>query len=241
MESVESQLMRNVPALIFLPLLLAVFLPLAGCLAPGLNDEPPVRTVAVVSLAVSNWRGVGLAGWPQSEAKTRVVQAATDTILRVSEEELGRRWAVVPADSFVADPAYQALAVEAGHRIFTPYVSGQPLPVFTARIDELLKGELEPQRARALCAALKVDAVAAIFSDWTVESSWGRFAPITTAFTKTVLTIWDAQGHRRGSKRVDLSGKNGLDEGFFYLVNDETIGEWIEAYRESLTTIVRAI
>jgi hypothetical protein len=221
--------------------LLLLLLLLSGCIGLGINDDPPVRKVAVVTLAVSNWRGVGIAGWIQSEAKTQIVQRATDAILGVSEEELGRRWEVVPARSFVAMPAFQSLRVAAKHRIFVPNVIDAALPVFTARIDELLKGEMDPARARALCAALKVDAVVAIFSDWTVKSSRGRFARTTKAYTKTVLTVWDAQGRNRGTERVDRLGEVGLDQGFFYIVSDETISEWIAAYRESLVEILRVI
>jgi hypothetical protein len=212
---------------------------LCGCLAPSVGEDPSLRRVAVVSLAISNWRGVGITGLFSWFGAESIVQDEANKLLRISEAELGRRWQVVPARTFIDNPAFLTQATDAEFRIFTPMVEGRPLPVFTTRIDELLKGRIDSERAKALCSALRVDAVVVVFTDWTTRT--GYYVRSTKAVTKTIVTIWDAQGVMRSSQRLDLMGKSAIGNRLFYEVNEQTVQDWTTIYTESFSAIVNAL
>jgi hypothetical protein len=220
-------------------LLLVLLLPLSGCLGVGVGEDPAIRKVAVVSLTVSNWRGIGINGSFGSAGSEQIVQAGTSALLRISEEELGKHWQVVPVQNFNSVTTFRDLAVAAHYRVFTPLVAGAPLPVFAPTVKDLLKGNMEPETARALCAVLDVDAVVVIFSDWTTKT--GRMFPTIKAVTKNVVAIWDAQGNKRFSDRRDMVGKTGIGSHRLFEVSEKTVGEWISTYQESFAGMIASI
>lgn len=221
-------------------LLLLTLLPLlAGCLAPGVGEDPAIRKVAVVSLTVSNWRGIGINGMFGTASSEQIVQAGTAELLRISEEELSKRWQVVPTQNFNAAPAFRNLEAAASYRVLTPLVVGAPLPVFAPTIKDLLKGNIDAEKARALCTVLGVDAVVIIFSDWTTKT--GSMFPTIKAVTKNVVTIWDAKGNKRFAERRDMVGKKAIGSHRLYELSEETLGEWISTYQASFAALMPPI
>lgn len=218
-------------SLLLLPLL--TLLPAAPACAKGKLEA---TSLAVVSLSVSDWGGmVRASNWKGSPTQA-LMQKETAEMVAFTEAELGKRWQVKPVKQFIGDPAFRKLAVEHQLSAILPEIGGHELPLFTADTKALKKCDIDPETAKALCAALKVDAVVVVFSEW--ASKTGGFVPTTKAVAKNLVGVWDASGKKVAFDRVDMMGEKTLGAYGGMTVDETTIGEWTNAYQKSLVKIL---
>jgi len=203
--------------------------------AKSLKALPQIKKVAVVSLSVSDWggsvRGGGIGG-----NMNKTLQNETNKTLADTETRLSKQYKVVNASSYVGKKAYRGQIAENGFKMFVPNVKGKDLGVFTADSRSLKHGDLAPEKAQALCKALGVDGVFLIFSEWTVKT--GGFVPLTKAVSKNIVSLWDAQGKKVFTRRVDKQGSRTIGGMGVKAVTADTVSEWTGTYKQSLDLIL---
>ncbi len=203
------------------------------------KEGAQIKTVAIASFTVSDVGGSVRAGSIGRTPVSKLINAAVNDMLNDAEKKLSNKWKVVKASGFINAAGYRKQGVKKTLTVYVPKVNGVEMPVFTQVSKEIKGGMLEPEKAKALCRALNVDAVVIIFSEW--ASKTGGFVPTTKALTKNVLTIWDGNGQMVIKKRVDMVGKKSLGVSGFKAVNDKTIGEWRDSYNRSLDKIIDSL
>lgn len=203
------------------------------------KEGPQIRTVAIASFAVSDVGGSVRAGSIGRTPVSKLINATVNDMLNDAEKKLGSKWKVVKASGFINAAAYRKQGVKKTLTVYVPKVNGVEMPVFTQVSKEIKGGTIEPEKAKALCRALNVDAVVLIFSEW--ASKTGGFVPTTKALTKNVLTVWDNSGQMVIKKRVDMAGKKTLGVSGVKAVNEKTIGEWRDSYNRSLDKIISSL
>lgn len=204
--------------------------------AKSLKSLPQIKKVAVVSLSVSDWGGsVKSNAAGGNVAKT--MQDATNQMLADTESRLAQQYQVVKASSFIGKSAYQKEIAEHSFYMNVPQVNGKDLGVFTANGKALRRGDIDPAKAQALCKALGVDGVFVVFSEWTVRT--GGFVPLTKAVTKNIVSLWDAQGKKVFTRRVDKQGSRTLGAMGIKAVTADTVNEWTGTYKQSLDLILK--
>lgn len=214
-------------------------LAIVGCGGPGsvssfAREGRPGRRIAVVSLAINDYGGA-LQGWNSTRTGDLMASRAAQMV-QIAEAALAQRFEVVPATAFVGSPAYQAVP-HGAHEVAMPVVNGAIMPVFGMSRGELVGASMEPSQAAALCAAAGTEYVAVIYSEWGVVT--GGFVPTSKALTKTVLSIFDAQGVHVARTRVDGRGERTLGAFGHVVVDDTTIDEWVGAYGASITRMLQ--
>ena len=157
-------------------------------------------------------------------------------MVEIAEAALGQRFTVVPAASFVASPAYQAVP-HGAHEVAMPVINGAIMPVFGMSRGELVGAAMQPEQAAALCAAAGTDYVAVIYTEWGVAT--GGFIPTSKALAKTVVSIFDAQGVHVARTRLDDRGERTLGAFGHVVVDEGTIDEWVGAYGASITRMLQ--
>jgi len=208
----------------------------AGGGAKSLKALPQIKKVAVVSLSVSDWGGsvkTNAAGG--NVAKT--IQTAVNSMLTDTEARLAKDYRVVKASSFINSSGYTKHFVDNNFVMNVPQVKGKNLGVFTADGRALRRGDLAPEKAQALCKALGVDGIFVIFSEWTVRT--GGFVPLTKAVSKNIVSLWDAQGKKVFTRRVDKMGSRTIGGMGIKAVTADTVDEWTGTYKQSLDTILK--
>jgi hypothetical protein len=65
--------------------------------------------------------------------------------------------------------------------------------------------------------------------------------PMTKAVSKNIVSFWDKDGQKIFTRRVDMLGNKPLGAMGLKVVNQETINEWTDTYKRSVTRIVREI
>jgi len=204
--------------------------------ARSLKALPQIKKVAVVSISVSDWGGSVKSNAAGGNVN-RTMQDATNTMLKDTEARLAQQYQVVNASSFIGKKGYRGEIVDHSFYMNVPQVNGQDLGVFTANGKALRRGDIEPAKAQALCKALGVDGVFVIFSEWTVRT--GGFVPLTKAVTKNIVTLWDAQGKKAFTRRVDKQGTRTLGAMGIKAVTAATVTEWTGTYKQSLDLILK--
>lgn len=218
----------------------AVVALLFGAGSPVFGKEgSPVRKVAIVSFTVSDVAGTVRMGAVGTQSVPELIRSAINGMLNDAEQKLGKKWAVTKVSTFIDNGGYRKAGVPKTLSVFVPRVNGKEMPVFTESGKEIKAGELHPQKAKQLCAALNVDAVVLIFSEWTAKT--GSFVPTTKASTKNVFTVWDRSGKQVFKKRVDTVGKKTIGASHVKAVNKETIKEWRDSFNTSLDKIVSSL
>jgi hypothetical protein len=221
---------------------LILVLQLIGCTASvgNLRENQAVKKVAVVSLSVSDWGGsVSSQSITAQDPVMKLIDKQTVEMLTHLENELSARWEVKRASSFIDNKSYRKEAAESVLTVLVPSLKGQKMPVFTTVSGALKKGDIEPDKAKALCKALQVDAVVVVFSEWTAKT--GGVVPMTKAVSKNIVSFWDKDGQKIFTRRVDMLGNKPLGAMGLKVVNQETINEWTDTYKRSVTRIVREI
>ncbi|GAB4217039.1 MAG: hypothetical protein OHK0013_44200 [Sandaracinaceae bacterium] len=212
---------------------------IVGCGGPGsvsgfARQSQPGRRIAVVSLAINDFGGA-LQGWNSTRTSDLMASRAAQMV-QIAETALSQRFEVVPAAAFVTSPAYQAVP-HGAHEVAVPVVNGAIMPVFGMSRGELVGASMQPDQAAALCAAAGTDYIAVIYSEWGVAT--GGFVPTSKALTKTVVSIFDAQGVHVARTRLDERGGRTLGAFGRVVVDDTTIDEWVGAYGASITRMLQ--
>ncbi|MFA5516953.1 MAG: hypothetical protein WDA20_11765 [Desulfuromonadales bacterium] len=205
---------------------------LVGCASTpraALKNNPAVKKVAVVSLAVSDWGGTVNSSSVGNESVGSLMQDATGKMLSITEQELAKHWQVKKVNTFITDAKYRKAAVDTRAAIYAPVAQGKGMPIFGAGFK---KGDVTPEKARELCAALGVDAVVLVFSEWTART--GGMIPITKAVSKNVVSFWDRKGQKIYFRRIDVQGRKPLGAMGVKAVNRGTIEQWTGGYEEAL-------
>jgi hypothetical protein len=220
-------MLKRIAILAFLFPLLA----LAGCAAPKakLKNNPNLKKVAIISLAVSDWGGSVNANSIGSESVRTLVQNATGKMLTFTERELANFWQVKRVDSFITDSQYRKAAADIRVSVHSPRVNGKEMPLFGAGFK---RGDITPEKAKNLCKTLGVDAVVLVFSEWTTAT--GGMVPITKARSKNVVAFWDKRGEKIYFRRIDVQGRKPIGAFNIKAVNRETIEQWTDGYEEAL-------
>ncbi len=227
---------------LLMPALIALILSLCGCLASSakLGDNPEVKKVAVISLAVSDWGGSIKMGAVGGEKVDKLIRDSLNDMLTYTEQQLATRWEVKKTASFVKSSGYRQQGVERQLlSVLVPSPGGQPMTIFTNVSKEIKTGIIDPAKAKALCTALQVDAVVLVFSEWTTKT--GGVVPTTKAVSKNILSVWDKNGQKLVTKRVDMMGTRTLGAMNVKAVNQETISEWSDTYKKSVARILQEI
>jgi hypothetical protein len=195
-------------------------------------SSAPGASVAVVSLSINDFGG-SLQGWNQTLTSNLMYSRAT-AMLQMAEQELSRHWRVIPAPQFIANPAYQQLAPPP-FEVAVPMIGDHPMPVFAEDRSQLVRARLSPHMAQELAHATGADFVAVVYAEWGVAT--GRFVPTSKALSKNVIGIFDADGYEVFQKRVDRRGQKTLGAFGSVVVDENSIDEWVEAYREGIELI----
>lgn len=190
---------------------------------------PQQASIAVVSLSIHDYQNQ-LQGWNQTRTSD-LMNVNAQQMLGMAEQALGAHYAVTPAPNFIASPQYQQLAAPMPD-VSVPMLNGAMMPVFARDRGQLIGAALDPQVASQLCAATGTDYVAVIYTEWGVAT--GRFVPTSKALTKTVLSIYDASGIHVARTRLDARGQRTLGAMGAVVVDENSIGEWVGAFNESM-------
>ncbi len=205
----------------------------------GPADAASFKKVAIVSFTVSDVAGSVRVGAVGSQSVPELIRSAINGMLNDAEKKLGKKFQVAKVSGFIDNGAYRKAGVPKTLTVTVPRLNGKDMPVFTEVSKEIKAGDLEPGKAKQLCAALNVDAVVLIFSEWSAKT--GSFVPTTKAITKNVFTVWDKSGKQVFKKRVDTTGKKTIGASHVKAVNKETINEWRDSFNTSMDKIVSAL
>jgi hypothetical protein len=189
--------------------------------------------IAVVSMSVTDYGGQ--LQWTNSENVADVIQQKMNTMLEYAERAFAAEWEVVPAAGFVAKPEYRDLSIGGIFEGRTPLYEA-PMPHFVNSRGDLVKTKLPPEVAQKLCAALGVEAVAVVYSEWLVVT--GGMIPISKPHTKNVMSLWDAQGRELFHGRRDITGTKTLGAMGMVQVDENTVDVWVEAYQRGFDDIL---
>lgn len=221
--------------------LLAALVPLVACGGGSAMKKDLDATrqnkakMAVVSLTVSDF-GRSLQFANSSEVPA-LIQKKMDDMLATTEASLGQHWTIVPTAGIVGNDAYQKLGKsQAMDNVFAPKPTGVAMPIFAADRGDMVKTNLDPKLAGDLCAALGVDLIAVVYSEWTTMT--GGIVPTTKAYAKTVLSIYDNQGRRLFKDRKDVEGSKTLGAFGRAQVDEASLDVWVGAYKTGLETLL---
>jgi hypothetical protein len=230
--------MGNKSAGLFLGLVLVAVL--AGCVTAAATKKPeaPINKVALVSLSVSNWRGMvsGTAGDARAE---QLINGTLAGLVVVTETKLSSFVHVNKLSGFIGHAGYRSLGVKNELGLMVPKLNGMPVEVFSKSNDDVIAAKLDSDVARKLCADLHVDAVVVVYSEWAVAQ--GHFVPTRRALAKDVVSVWDRNGDLIFNKRVDEMSDAVVGGPYVTVVNVGTIKHWAEAYNKGFDQIAEAL
>lgn len=190
---------------------------------------PQQASIAVVSLSINDYGGA-LQGW-NAVRTSDLMNANAQQMLGMAEQALAAHYRVVPAPSFVNNPAYQQLAGPMPE-VSVPMINGAVMPVFARGRGQLVGAKVDPAVAQQLCQATGTDLIAIIYTEWSVAT--GGFVPTSKAQTATLMSIYDANGVHVARSRVNGRGERTLGAFGAVVVDENSIGEWVGAYQVSL-------
>jgi len=203
------------------------------------KDMSSIKSVAIVSLSVSDVGGSVQSGSVGSTPVSELISGTVSNMLTDAEKKLSSKWTVVKASTFIDNADYRKAGVEKTLTVYLPKVNGKEMPVLTQVSKEIKGGIIDPQKAKDLCKALNVNAVVLIFSEW--ASKTGGFVPTTKALSKNILSVWDSNGNQVVKERIDMVGNKTLGVGGIKAVNQETIEEWRDSYNRALDKIIGSL
>lgn len=204
----------------------------AGTTLPKLAAENPGKKIAIVSVSANNF-GNSLQGW-NTALTSDLMQSRANEMLKIAEQLFADKWTVVPAKNFIKNPEFQKQAgtpMEVG----IPILGGNPLPVLAENRKQLIKANMDEEKAKALAAITGADFLVIIYSEWAVQT--GKFVPTSKALAKNVMSVFDAKGKSVYRGRSDRMGKKTLGTMGQVVVDNGTIDEWVNAYREGITAL----
>lgn len=211
---------------------------LAGCVTAAATKKPsaPINKVALVSLSVSNWRGMvsGTAGDAKAE---ELINSTLFGLVVFTENKLSSFVHVTRLSGFIGNAGYRNLGVKNEQGLMLPKVNGMHVELFSASNDDVIAANLKPEVAQKLCADLHVDAVVVVYSEW--AAAQGHFVPTRRALAKNVVSVWDRDGNQIFNKRIDETGDAVIGGPYVTVVNVGTIKQWSLAYNKSFDLIAK--
>jgi hypothetical protein len=211
---------------------LAFALACAGCGGPslaGLAASTQGRNIAVVSLSINDYRG-SLQGWNSTLTSPLMTENAA-TMVTTLEQQLAPSWNVIPAVSFVGRPDYQSLAGPPRNVAVPIFFSGA-MPLFGMDRSDMVAARIPPATAQSLAAMLGADLLVVAYAEWGVAT--GGFVPTSKALSKNVISIYDASGAQVYHGRRDVRGQRTLGAFGHVVVDENSIGEWVNAFHEGV-------
>jgi hypothetical protein len=171
-----------------------------------------------------------------SETDPRVIGHETSDAnpeggLRGMETLLAKDWTVIPAQTFAAKDEFQALAGER-REVGLPSFDGKVMPLFSKDRKQLIKAEVDKDVAVKLAKIAGADYILIAYSEWAVAT--GRFVPTSKALAKNVVSIYDASGKKVYEDRADAQGDRTLGAMGSVVVDQNSIGEWVNAYDKGI-------
>ncbi len=203
-----------------------------GASRPSVASQQQGKKVAIVSVSANNYAN-SLQGW-NSAATSDLMGSRLNTMLQFAEAEFGKRWTVVPATEFVGKDEVRKQAGPP-REVGLPKLGDQQLLLQADDRDQLIGAELSPAKAKALVSATGADLLVVIYSEWGVKT--GGFIPTSKALTKNVVSVYDGAGQQIYHGRKDVVGEKTLGALGNVAVNDETIEQWVESYKQGLTQL----
>lgn len=211
---------------------------LGGCVAATPTKKPSVaiNKMALVSFSVRNW-GDMVSGTAGNAKATELINSTLAGLLTTTENKLAGVKRLNRMSGFINNAGYRSMNVKSEIDLMLPRVSGTPVANFSRSEGDVVGAKLDPAVAKKLCAALQVDAVVVVYSEW----AWamGHFVPTKRALAKDVVTVWDRNGNLIFNKRVDETGEGVLGGPYGpVVVNEGTIKQWGGAYLKALDQIL---
>ena len=229
--------MRKLPQyLASLCLLLFATASVAGSGTIGtLGIQNKGKKIAIVSISANNYGG-SLQGWNSANASD-LMGTQLNRMVSVIETLLAKDWTVVPAANFAGKDEFQVLAGER-REVGLPVFDGKTMPLFSKDRKQLIKAEVDKDVAVKLAAIAGADYILIAYSEWAVAT--GRFVPTSKALAKNVVSIYDAEGKKVYADRSDTQGDKTLGAMGAVVVDQNSIGEWVNAYDKGIHNLYGA-
>jgi hypothetical protein len=183
------------------------------------------RSVAIVSLSVNDYEQ-SLQGWNTMRTSPLMFSRAA-TMVRNVEQQFARHWRVIPAESFVGRPDYQALAGPP-REVALPIYGDAYMRLFGADRSDLIAARIDPAKIKALAAITGADLIAVIYAEWAVRT--GGFVPTSKPVSKNVVSIFDSSGNSVYHGRLDSTGERTLGAYSKVVVDENSIDDWVSAF-----------
>lgn len=158
-----------------------------------------VKKVALVQYTINPHIALGTAS--TDDAKWEVVAKNLPSFVKAMS---GSNYVVSAPDEVLGNAAYKA----AGKEHFEGYYTGKGMRVFSDVSDQVEAATISPEQAKALCAALNVDAVAVVYDSWGIDSYAMGFKGRT--MNTYVLNMFDKEGNRVWGDTVTGSAEEGF-------------------------------
>ena len=189
--------------------------------------------IGVVSMSVTDYGG--RLEWTSSAQVSDIIQQNMSDMVETVEGLLAEEWTVTPASTIVDNPGYYPLSIGRVFEGRTPTYS-KSMPHFVTSRRDLVRATLAPDTAQKLCETLGLDAVVVVYSEWLVAT--GSMIPTSKPLTKNVLAIYDSRGRRLFFGRKDVQGTKTLGAMGMVKVDENTIGEWVDAFKSGITDVL---
>lgn len=203
----------------------ATFLQVAG--------QHPQERIAIVAFSIHDYQG-SLQGW-NSTITGPLMADRTAYMLSVAEQNLAQHYQVISTASFVPQAGFQQFAGP-GFDVAVPAPGGAPMMPVADSNRQLVRGTLSPQKAQALAQLTGANLLALVYAEWGVQT--GGLIPTSKALSKTVLSIVDASGRQIYYGRNDQVGSRTLGAFGRVVVDENSVGEWVQAYEVGFATLL---
>lgn len=190
------------------------------------------KTIAVVSISANNYGG-SLQGW-NSANSSELMGTQLNQMVGLMETLFAKDWTVVSASTFAGKDEFQVLAGER-REVGLPVFDGKTMPLFSKDRKQLVKAEVDKDVAVKLAKIAGADFILIAYSEWAVAT--GRFVPTSKALAKNVVSIYDASGKKVYGDRADTQGSKTLGAMGSVMVDQNSIGQWVEAYDKGIHTL----
>jgi len=193
------------------------------------------KSIAIVSVSANNYGG-SLQGWNSANASD-LMGSQLNKMVGMIETLFAKDWTVVSASTFAGKDEFQLLAGER-REVGLPAFDGKTMPLFSKDRKQLIKAEVDKDVAIKLAQIAGADFILIAYSEWAVAT--GRFVPTSKALAKNVVSIYDAKGKKVYEDRSDAQGDKTLGAMGSVVVDQNSIGEWVNAYDKGIHTLYGA-
>jgi len=190
------------------------------------------KSIAIVSVSANNYGG-SLQGWNSANASD-LMGSQLNKMVGMIETLFSKDWTVVSASTFAGKDEFQLLAGER-REVGLPAFDGKTMPLFSKDRKQLIKAEVDKDVAIKLAQITGADFILIAYSEWAVAT--GRFVPTSKALAKNVVSIYDSKGKKVYEDRSDAQGDKTLGALGSVVVDQNSIGEWVNAYDKGIHTL----